>query len=99
MLIIHDHPRQYYIDNWPNCGHKCKPGQEFKCCRNCAEANGFYEPQEILENIEDYRQKDGGFLTEGHAAIKDSAGCALPLNLRSYKCLSWDCKYGKPSTI
>jgi len=92
MLIIHDHPRQYYIDNWPNCGHKCKPGQEFKCCRNCAEANGFYEPQEILENIEDYRQKGRGFLTEGHAAVKDSAGCAIPLNLRSYKCLSWDCR-------
>jgi hypothetical protein len=84
MLIVYDKPRQWYIDNHPNCGFDCRGGEAFRCCTNCGMQNGFFEEHEAQVNIEVYRQKNGSFLTR--------QGCALPLNLRSYKCLSWDCK-------
>ena len=89
--------RDELINNWPNCGLQCPSWRgKNKCCDidTCRQQDGFFTKEELdtlrRENVMKYWQPHGGFLT--------NEGCALPVELRSLKCLKWDChgtKHGR----
>ena len=82
--------------NKPNCNFNCPPGREYFCCKyfDCKKYSGFFEWEEIAFFSDKEREEILSLWNNGTGFYRKD-GCILPRELRSYICLSWECRHSR----
>ncbi len=80
--------RNELIEAWPNCGLRCKNFEGCQCDTRCVNNRGYFHRRDwrVLDKKEvmEYWDKKYGF-------FRPHIGCILPVDMRSYFCLDYDC--------
>jgi len=88
--------RKELIENWPNCKFKCTQPwwhwEIYQCCSAaaCAKHKGYYDEGEV-EQFSREQQKLIKSLWNDESGYWRENGCAVPVPLRSYRCLQFVC--------
>jgi len=77
----------------PNCNLNCPPGRDFFCCDKCLVHYGYFEWEEIFFFSE--KERSEILSLWNNTGFRRECGCILPRELRSFICLSFECKHSK----